>query len=101
MAAPVQLGKSARQEGLEKRWRGDMAKYTVHLFCVDCWQLHRMAAGIDIDEAAEEFAKLKEVYRGKPMPAHIVDLLNQRVTCPTTGNDKADPDKVYIIRRPS
>jgi hypothetical protein len=27
--------------------------------------------------------------------------LNRRVTCPTTQKDKADPDKVYIVRRPS
>jgi hypothetical protein len=78
-----------------------MARYTVHCFCVDCWQLHRLAASVDIDETNEEFAKLNDVYRGKPIPAHIVDLLNQRVTCPTTQKDKADPDKVYIIRRPS
>jgi hypothetical protein len=35
------------------------------------------------------------------MPAHVVALLNQRVTCPTTQKDKADPEKLYIIRRPS
>jgi hypothetical protein len=78
-----------------------MARYTVHLFCVDCWQLHRLAASVDIEETAEEFAKLKEVYQGKQVPAHIIELLNQRVTCPTTQKDKADPEKVYIIRRPS
>jgi hypothetical protein len=78
-----------------------MARYTVHFFCVDCWQLHPLAASIDIDETEEEFAKLKEVYRGNQIPARIADLLNQRVTCPTTQKDKADPDKVYIIRRPS
>jgi hypothetical protein len=76
-----------------------IAKYTVHLFCVDCWQLHKLAAGIEIHEQTEKFAKLKDVWDGKQILAPIVILLSQPVTCPATKMQKTDPERVYIIRQ--
>jgi hypothetical protein len=76
-----------------------MAKYTVHLFCVDCWQLHKLAAGIEIHEQTEKYAKLKDVCNGKEAPAHIMILLNQPVTCPATKMQRTDPERAYIIRQ--
>lgn len=76
-----------------------MAKYTVHLFCVDCWRLHKLAAGIEIHEQTEKYAKLKDVCDGKEIPAQIVTFLSQAVTCPATQKQRTDPERVYIIRQ--
>jgi hypothetical protein len=76
----------------------EIPNYTVHLFCGDCWQLHTLRERVEIENLEEEFAKLVDIYTEKQMPAEIVDLLNQPITCPQTDRDKADPDMIYITR---
>jgi hypothetical protein len=83
---------------MANRHGGLMAKYTAHLFCVDCWVLHELPSRLEIENLNQKYGRLLDVYAEKKIPEQILDVLNQAATCPTTQRSKIDPEKIYIIR---
>jgi hypothetical protein len=83
---------------MANRHGGVTARYTVHLFCVECWTLHKLASQLEIENLNQKYGGLLDVYAEKKIPEQILHVLNQAATCPTTQRSKIDPEKIYIIR---
>lgn len=61
-----------------------MARYSVHVFCDECGDVHPMGISIELPDGPIDRASIADVYKGRDLPPNIVALINNRIVCPQT-----------------
>jgi hypothetical protein len=61
-----------------------MAKYSVHVFCDGCGDVHPMGIAIELPDGPANRASIGDVYQGRDLPPQIAALINNRIVCPQT-----------------
>jgi hypothetical protein len=61
-----------------------MAKYSVHVFCDECGDVHPMSIVIELADGPADKASVGDTYQGRNLPPQIAALINNRIICPKT-----------------
>jgi hypothetical protein len=61
-----------------------------------------MPLTIGLNDGPPDKASVGDAYAGKPLPASLVALMENRITCPSTGNltSQEDYSKVFLAPIP-
>ena len=76
-----------------------MAKYSVHVFCNECSQVHPMGIQLALDDGPVARESIGNTYAGRDLPPGVANLINNSVTCPNTGRqtEQKDNHQVFLV----
>ena len=69
-----------------------MGAYDVYVLCDECFEVHRVAAGITLEDGPEHKQSVEEAYAGKLLPPEIEALIKDDFQCPNTGKPVMEKD---------
>jgi hypothetical protein len=76
-----------------------MAKYSIHVFCNECTDVHPTGIVINLDDGPVNKASIGDTYAGKELPIEVATLKNNTFTCPNTSKpfSQSDNDQVFLV----
>lgn len=76
-----------------------MEQYSVCVFCEDCGETHPMGICVGLDDGPAKKASIGDAYQGKELPHNIANMIDNRITCPKTGNwvTQTDNNQVFLV----
>jgi len=76
-----------------------MAKYSIHVFCNECSEVHPMGITVNLDDGPADRKSVGDTYAGKPLPPEVARLSDNLVTCPKTGKGftQKDNHQVFLV----
>ena len=75
-----------------------MAVYEIYAFC-DCGNVHPLGISIDLDDGPPGRQSIGDTYNGKEIPPQLLELHDNSVRCPKTGNIfyQEDPHQLFLV----
>jgi hypothetical protein len=80
--------------------RRKMEEYSVYVYCEDCGETHPMGICVGLDDGPAKKASIGDAYKGKALPKNIVNMADNKITCPKTGNWIAQRDNKQVFLVP-
>jgi hypothetical protein len=76
-----------------------MGRYSVHVFCNECSEVHPMGVVVELLDGPPEKASIGDTYAGKELPMWAVTLVNNRFMCPNKHRFtvQAGNDQVFLV----
>ena len=76
-----------------------MAKYSVHLFCNECSEVHPMGIVINLNDGPVDKSSIGDTYEGKELPTQIATLKDNTIICPNTKKptSQSDNNQVFLV----
>lgn len=76
-----------------------MEQYSMCVFCEDCGETHPMGVCVGLNDGPAKKASISDAYQGKKLPQNLANMIDNRITCPKTGNwiTQKDNNQVFLV----